>query len=183
MTRQTVLSALTVTALALFAVSATSGATGHVHAGSGDGVWVDGTVHELSTGPPPAGAMHPISLYVIAPVSASHPLHALAFAKPLGFGAHDHVAGIPNPNAAYHGACDLTLVVPGAKAKIGSNVLARQTLTPAAMKPLLDRARLGGRMVPLDRVSRIKQARALGLAKLIDTKTVIACTITPRATG
>ncbi len=170
---------LTAAALALLGASTTSGAPNHVHAGFVDGVWIDGTVHDLSTGPPPAGAKHPIPLYVIAPVSASHPLHPLAFAKPLGFGAHDHVADIAHPNKAFHGSCDLTLVVPGPKARLGSNVEARQTLTPAATKPLLYRARLDGKMVPLNWVSRIKQARTLGLAKLIDTQTIIACTITP----
>ena len=178
-----ILALLTTITLALFTVSATSGAAGHVRAGFVDGVWVDGTVHDLATGPPPAGAKRPISLYVIAPVSLSHPLHPLAYAKPLGFGAHDHVVDLANPGAAYQGVCDLTLVVPGPKAKLGSNVEARHTLTPAAMKPLLYRARLGGAMVALDWVSRIKRARALGLAKLIDTKTVIGCTITPHATG
>lgn len=167
-------------ALALLASSGTSAAIGHVRAGFVDGVWIDGAVHVLSTGPPPAGATHPIPLYVIAPVSASHPLHALAFAKPLGFGAHDHVASLAKPNAAYHGVCDLMLVVPGPKARLGTNVQVRKTLTPAATKPLLYRARLGGTMVALNWASRIKKAKALGLAKLIDTHTVIACAITPR---
>ncbi len=178
-----ILALLMAAALGLFTLPGTSGAAGHAHAGFVDGVWIDGTVHDLATGPPPAGAKQPISLYVIAPVSLKHPLHPLAFAKPLGFGAHDHVAALGNPNAPYHGVCDLTLVVPGPKAKLGANVEARHTLTPAAMEPLLYRARLGGAMVALDWASRIKRARALGLAKLIDTKTVIGCAITPRATG
>jgi hypothetical protein len=168
---------LLIATVALAFAATTSGAA---NAKFVDGVWVNGTVHELSTGPPPAGAKHPIPLYVIAPVSAAHPLHPLAYAKPLGFGAHDHVAAIPDPKAAYHGVCDLTLVVAGAKARLGSTVAARQTLTPAATKPLLSRARLDGVMVPLNWVSRIKRAQALGLAKLIDTHTVIACAITPR---
>jgi hypothetical protein len=171
---------LALTALALSSASTTSAALGHAHTRFVDGVWIDGTVHDLSTGPPPAGRTHPIPLYVIAPVSAAHPLHPLAFAKPLGFGAHDHVAAIPNPNAAYHGTCDLTLVVAGPKARVGSTVVARQTLTPAALKPLLSRARLAGVMTPLNSVSRIKRAQAAGLAKLVDTHTVIACTITPK---
>lgn len=182
MTRR-ILTVLSTAALALSAVSTTSAFTGHVRTGFVDGVWIDGAVHQLSTGPAPAAAKHPIALYVIAPVSTSHPLHPLAFAKPLGFGAHDHVADIADPSAPYHGVCDLTLVVPGSKAKLGSNVQARRTLTPAAMKPLLYRARLGGAMVALDWASRIKRAESLGLAKLIDTGVVIACTITPRATG
>jgi len=182
MTRLT-LTLLTVAALGLFTVSGTSGAAGHVGAGFVDGVWINGVVHDLATGPPPAGAKHPIALYVIAPVSLAHPLHPLAYAKPLGFGAHDHVAALADPGAAYHGVCDLTLVVPGPKAKLGSNVEARRTLTPAAMKPLLFRARLGDAMVALDWASRIERARALGLARLVDTQTVIGCSITPRPAG
>lgn len=178
MTRQ-VPTLLAVAALALLAASTTSGASTHLRAGFVDGVWVDGIVHNLATGPPPAGAKHPIPLYVVAPVSAAHPLHPLLYAKPLGFGAHDHVAEIPK--GAYHGLCDLTLVVPGPKAKLGSNVQARQTLTPAASKPLLYRARLGGAMEALNWVSRIKRAQSLGLATLVDTKTVIGCAITPGA--
>ena len=181
MIRQFLLMLTAAAALALLAVTTTSGATGRHQAGFVDGVWIDGVVHGLSTGPPPAGAKHVIPLYVIAPVSAAHPLHPLAFAKPLGFGAHDHVAAVPNAGSAYRGLCDLTLVVPGPKAKLGSNVAARQTLTPAATKPLLYRAELGGTMEPLNWVSRIKQARALGLATLVDTKTVIGCAITSAA--
>lgn len=177
-----VLILLTAAALALLGASTTSGALSR-HTAFVDGVWIDGTVHGLTTGPPPPGAKHPIPLYVIAPVSASHPLHPLAFAKPLGFGAHDHVAELPNPKGPYHGVCDLTLVVRGSKARLGSNVEARQTLTPAAMKPLLYRARLGGAMVALNRVARIKAARNLGLATLVDTQTVIGCTITAGAKG
>jgi hypothetical protein len=172
---------LTAAAVALVTTSTASlAAAGHPSAGFVDGVWIDGVVHGLSTGPAPAGAKHPIPLYVIAPISAAHPLHPLAFAKPLGFGAHDHVAAIPDPKAAYHGTCDLMLVVPGAKGRLGSNVEGRQTLTPTALKPLLYRARLDGVMTPLNSATRIKRARALGLAKVIDTRTVIACTITPR---
>ncbi len=167
-------------AAAVVALASAATTLGAPNAGFVDGVWVNGTVHGLTTGPAPAGAKHPIALYVIAPVSAAHPLHPLAFAKPHGFGAHDHVAAVPNPNAAYRGACDLTLVVPGPEARLGSNVAARQTLTPAAQMPLLFQARVDGAMVPLNWVSRIKQAQAHGLAKLIDTHAVIACTITPR---
>ena len=170
--------------LALLAVTASIASTRH-QADFVDGVWIDGTVHGLSTGPPPVGAKHPIALYVIAPVSASHPLHPLVFAKPLGFGAHDHVASLPKGKSSYRGLCDLTLVVPGPKAKLGSNVAARHTLTPAGTKPLLDRAMIGGTMEPLNWVSRIEQARALGLATLADTKTVIGCAISAggRASG
>ncbi len=145
-----------------------------------DGAWVNGTVHDLSTGPPAGGAKHPIPLYVISPISAAHALHPLVQAKPLGFGAHDHVAALRNPKATFKGACELTLVVPGTRAKPGSNVVARKTLTPAGVKPLLERARLAGVMTPLNWVSRIRQAQALGLAKLVDTHTTISCTIAPR---
>ncbi|HST26729.1 MAG TPA: hypothetical protein VLJ76_12145 [Gaiellaceae bacterium] len=171
---------LTAAALALLGASTTFGAPNQQRAPFVDGVWIDGTVHTLSTGPPPAGASHPIPLYVIAPVSASHPLHPLAFAKPLGFGAHDHVAAIPNGKSSYHGLCELTLVVPGSKARLGSNVEARRTLTPAGLKPLLYGARLGNAMEALNWASRIKQAQSRGLAKLVDTKTVVGCAITSR---
>ena len=174
---------LTATAVALIAISGTSSAAARVHAAFVDGVWINGKVHNLATGPGPAAPKHVIPLYVIAPVSASHPLHPLAFAKPLGFGAHDHVAQIPDPSAGYNGACDLTLVVPGPKAKLGTNVEARRTLTPAASQPLLHAARLSGAMSPLNWAARIRSAQHLGLAKLIDTKVVIACTIAPKSQG
>lgn len=171
---------LPIVVTAVVALAATANAFSSNNAGFVDGVWVNGVVHDLSTGPTPPGAKHPIDLYVIAPISAAHPLHPLAFAKPLGFGAHDHVAAIPGSKPSFRGVCDVTLVVPGAKARLGANVAARQTLTPAASKPLLYQARLGAAMVPLNRVSRIEHAEALGLAKLINTHTVIACTITAR---
>ncbi len=174
---------LAAAAVALVAVSATSSAAVRAHAGFIDGVWINGKVHNLATGPGPANPAHVIPLYVLAPVSASHPLHPLAFAKPLGFGAHDHVAQIPDPAVGFNGVCDLTLVVPGPKAKLGTNVEARRTLTPAASQPLLYAARLSGAMTPLNWVARIKSAQHLGLAKLIDTKVVIACTITPKNKG
>jgi hypothetical protein len=168
-------------AAALCTAATVTASSAHSRAGFTDGVWVDGVVHDLATGPGPATPKHAIPLYVISPVSAAHPLHPLAFAKPLGFGAHDHVAQIPNPKATYRGVCDLQLVVPGPKAKLGTTVLARRTLTPAATKPLLHAARLGGRLVPLNSVSRIQQARRAGLAMLVDTQVTIACVITPRA--
>ncbi len=168
--------------VSLCLTSAIAASADRVQAGFVDGVWINGVVHTLATGPGPAKPTHTVPLYVIAPVSVAHPLHPLAFAKPLGFGAHDHVAQIPNPKTTFHGVCDLNLVVPGARAKLGSNVQARQTLTPAAMKPLLYAARLGSTLLPLDSVSRIQQARHAGLAMLVDTKVTIACTITPRRT-
>lgn len=141
-----------------------------------DGVWVAGSVHTLVTGPPPAGAAHGLALYVIAPISAGHPLHPLATARVVGFGAHDHVFSI----AHYTGVCDIHLVVPGPKAKPGSTVGMRMTLTPAGRKPLLYAARIGGTMVGLDRTSRIHEAATLGLAHIVDTKILLACTVTPR---
>lgn len=180
MTRRTLSMLLLAAAVALCATAAVAASTDRLHAGFTDGVWVDGVVHDLATGPGPASPAHTIPLYVIAPVSAAHPLHPLAFAKPLGFGAHDHVAEIPNPKTTYRGVCDLRLVVPGPKAKLGVNVQARQTLTPPGTKPLLRTARLGGKLLPLDSVSRIEQAHRAGLAVLVDTQVTIACTITPR---
>jgi hypothetical protein len=164
-------------AAALFAASAILGAATHTRAAFVDGVWVDGSVHALSTGPPPSNAKHPIPLYVIAPVSATHPLHPLPFAKPLGFGAHDHVADVPDPQAGYHGTCDLSLVVPGPKAKLGSNVQARRTLTPAGTKPLLYEVRFDGKLTPLTWGARSKHAQTLGLAAVVNTNTIIGCSI------
>lgn len=142
-----------------------------------DGVWVAGTVHKLVTGPPPAGATHGLALYVIAPISPDHPLHPLATARAVGFGAHDHVFGL----AEYTGVCDIHLVVPGPKAEPGSTVGMRMTLTPAGKKPLLYAARLGGAMLGLDRTSRIQQAAKLGLAHLVDTNILLACTVMRQA--
>ena len=132
------------------------------------------------TGPGPATAKA-TPLYVIAPVSAAHPLHPLPDAATHGFGAHDHVIQLADPARSFHGVCDLTLVVPGPKAAPGISVETRPTLTPAGRKPLLYAARLGSKLLPLDRASRIAEARQLHLATLIDTHTRLACTITPRA--
>jgi hypothetical protein len=145
-----------------------------------DGVWVDGVVHNLVvTGPAPAGA-RATTLYVIAPISPAHPLHPLADAIKHGFGAHDHVIGLAHPGSIFHGACELTLVVPGPKAVPGKTVGIRLTLTPAGKKPLLDAARLGGKLLPLDAAARIEKAKRLGLATLVDTRTLVACTVSPR---
>ncbi|HEY7892184.1 MAG TPA: hypothetical protein VIC05_08255 [Solirubrobacteraceae bacterium] len=164
-------------AIAVCALSAASGvgAAGHV-----DGVWVNGTIHNLLvTGPAAAGA-RAMPLYVIAPVSATHPLHPLADAKTHGFGAHDHVVSLARPSVTFHGACDLTLVVPGPKAVLGKTVAARLTLTPAGSKPLLYAALLGGNLTPLNAASRIKAAAHAGLAALVDTHNLVACTVSPR---
>lgn len=145
---------------------------GSAAARSGDGVWVDGKVHGLVTGPPKAGAPKSIlPLYVIAPVSAAHPLHALASARTKGFGAHDHVMA-----SVYDGPCDLTLVVPGPRAGAGG-IRTRMTLTPAGKKPLAYAALVGGRMQPLTSVATIDAAATAGLVKRIDTHTVISCTV------
>ena len=148
-----------------------------------DGVWVDGSVHNLVvTGPAPAGA-HAIPLFVIAPVSAAHPLHPFADAKTHGFGAHDHVIALAHPNSTYHGACDLTLVVPGPRATAGNTIRRRPTLTPAGIKPLLYAARLDNKLLPLTSAARIQTAKHLRLATLIDTHNLVACTVSPRPTG
>ncbi len=113
-----------------------------------DGVWVNGSVHNLVVTGPASASAHAIPLYVIAPVSAAHPLHPLADAKTHGFGAHDHVIALTHPNNTYHGACDLTLVVPGPKATAGKTIQTRPTLTPAGIKPLLYAARLAQQTAP-----------------------------------
>lgn len=175
---------LAANALALVLAPIVPAAATHVRASDVDGVWVNGTVHNLVvTGPAQPNAKRVTPLYVIAPVSASHPLHPLADAKLHGFGAHDHVAQIANPNTPFHGVCDLTLVVPGPKAKPGKNIQTRPTLTPTGPHALLYAAHLGNKMLSLTWASRIQQAQRLGLAKLVDTSTLLACTITPRSTG
>lgn len=163
-----------VSALAALAFLAGAQAAGGV-----DGVWVDGTVHNLVVTGPAAPTAKPRPLYVIAPVSAAHPLHPLAEARTHGFGAHDHVIALTHPASAFHGACELTLVVPGPKATAGS-IATRPTLTPAGPKPLLYAARMAGKLQMLDRTSRIAQAHRLGLATLVDIHVRVACTVTPR---
>jgi hypothetical protein len=148
-------------------------------AGDVDGVWVDGTVHNLVVTGPASKQAKATPLYVIAPVSATHPLHPLADAKTHGFGAHDHVIDLARPASAFHGACELTLVVPGPKAAPG-NIATRPTLTPAGRKPLLYAARMAGKLLPLDRASRVTDAHRLGLATLVDVHVRFACTVTPR---
>jgi hypothetical protein len=168
---------LTVLAGAALAAPAALAATA---AGDVDGVWANGEVHNLLvTGPAPTGA-HAVPLYVIAPVSPSHPLHPLADARTHGFGAHDHVIALAHRAAGYRGACDLTLVVPGPNPKLGETVEMRPTVTPAGRKPLLYAARLGGSLVPLTSASRIQRAHEQGLATLVDTHTNLACTVTGR---
>lgn len=145
---------------------------GSAAARAGDGVWVDGRVHGLVTGPLKASASKSaLPLYVIAPVSAAHPLHALASARTKGFGAHDHVMA-----SVYDGPCDLTLVVPGPRAG-AKGIRTRMTLTPAGTKPLAYAALVGGRMQPLTSVATIDAAATARLVKRIDTHIVISCTV------
>lgn len=143
-----------------------------------DHVWANGAVHDLVvTGPAPAGA-HMTPLYVIAPVSAAHPLHPLADARTHGFGAHDHVIALAPGRATFHGACELTLVVPGPRA--GHDVAVRRTTTPGGPRPLLYAAREGGRLLPLTDAGRVLAAERGGLARLVDTHVGFACTVSPR---
>ena len=155
--------------VALLVAASTAGTAA---ARSGDGVWVNGSVHALVTGPPKTAATaHATPLYVIAPVSAAHPLHALANALTHGFGAHDHVAA-----SVFSGPCDITLVVPGPRAG-KSDIRTRATLTPAGKDALVYAALIGGKMDPLTSVSRIDAAEKAGLIRAIDTHTVIFCKV------
>jgi hypothetical protein len=156
-----------IVALACFAQSALGAA--------GDGVWVNGTVYSLVTGPPKTTAPKDVQpLYVIAPVSAAHPLHSFASAAAHGFGAHDHVTA-----SVFAGPCDITLVMPGPKAG-RTAVRMRTTLTPAGTKPLVYAALLGGRMQPLTSAARIDEAKRAGLVVAVDTHTVIYCAVAKR---
>jgi hypothetical protein len=153
-------------AMVLLLGTAATAATPH------DGVWMNGNTHTLVTGPPPANAGTPVPLYVISPIRPSHPLHALADAKLHGFGAHDHVIGWMRS-----GACVLSLVVPGPSAVPGTNVLVSPTATPAGIKPLANRAVLGGTMKTLTSAARIQSAAKLGLVTIVDTQVVLGCTV------
>jgi hypothetical protein len=148
-----------------------------------DGVWVNGVLHDLIVTGPASATSSPRPLYVISPVSAVHPLHALADARTHGFGAHDHVISLPRSAATFHGACELTLVVPGRRGVAGRTIEARRTLTPAGMKPLLYAARLGARFTPLTSTARIAAAIRAGLAAPIDTHMTVACTVSPHTNG
>lgn len=139
-------------------------------AAAAEGVWVNGTVHGLVTAPPTSSTQTPVPLYVIAPVSASHPLHPLADARTKGFGAHDHVAA-----RVFAGPCDLTLVVPGPHGK--GAVAMRSTLTPSGTHPLVYAARIDGKMLPLTSVARIDRALSAGLVAAVNTHVVISCTV------
>lgn len=149
---------------------------------SSDGVWANGTVHHLvvtglaPTSPAPTGTQA-TPLYVIAPVSASRPLHPAADAMTKGFGAHDHVIALAHHAASSRGTCDLTLVVPGPNAQLGQTVKARSTVTPDGPKPLLYAVRVGKNFVPLTWASRIRHAVRDGLATAVDTQTYLTCTV------
>ncbi len=95
-----------------------------------DGVWVDGTIHRFSATVPATPGKPPTPLYAMAPVHPSDPLHPLVSARTKGFGAHDHVVADPTPNASFKTVCKVTLTLPGARAKVGTNVLIRQTDDP-----------------------------------------------------
>ena len=145
---------------------------GGAAAKNGDGVWVNGVVHGLVTGLPKTSDPKTVApLYVIAPVNAAHPLHALASALTKGFGAHDHVIA-----SVLDGPCDITLVVPGPNSG-AKGIRTRATLTPAGNMLLAYAARMGGRMEPLTSVSRIDAAAKAGLVKRIDTHTVLSCKV------
>ena len=145
---------------------------GGAAARSGDGVWVNGSVHTLLTLPPKSGSPANVRpLFVIAPVSAAHPLHPLASALTHGFGAHDHVT-----SSMFSGSCDLTLVVPGPRAGTGS-IRTRTTLTPAGKLKLVYAVDMGGRMQPLTSVATIDAAEKVGFVKAIDTHSVLFCKV------
>lgn len=144
-----------------------------------DGVWVNGTIHRFSVTMLTDPGKPTTPLYAIAPVHLSDPLHPLASARTKGFGAHDHVIAYANPKVAFKTVCKIMLTLPGAGAKVGTNILTRQTMTPLGQRPLLYAAKLGTGMKPLTSVARIQQARRLGLAKLSSTPAVFDCTIQP----
>jgi hypothetical protein len=146
-----------------------------------DNVWVGGTIHRfVVTGPASAGAPT-TPLYVIASIDPSHPLHALADAKTKGFGAHDHVIAGSHANGAWKTVCKLTLVLPGTRARVGTNALLRETMTQLGRRRLVYAANLGGGMKPLTSAARIQRARELGLASLAVTQSSFNCTIQPAA--
>ena len=131
-----------------------------------DRVWVDGSIHYwLRTVAATAGKTT-TPLYAIAPVDRARPLHPLADARTKGFGAHDHVIADPHPNRAFVTVCNLTLVLPGPRSKVGSNTLVRRTTTPFGQRTLVYAVNLGNGVQPLTSAARIKRARQLGLATL-----------------
>lgn len=144
--------------------------------GGGEGVWVNGVVHDLEATGLASTADHSVPLYVIASVNPSHPLHSRADAETEGFGAHDHVIGLADPARTFHGVCHLELVVPGPHSS-PATVRARRTLTPEGTRPLLYAARLGERMRPLTSAANVVAARRRGLAALVDTGRLLVCSV------
>jgi hypothetical protein len=145
-----------------------------------DQAWVDGTLYDFTvTGPAPSGGPGPVApLYVISPLDPTRPLHRLDDAETHGFGAHDHVLRLPG-NGAFLGACDLTLVVPGAQGRPGANLLVRPTATPSGVRPLAYAADVGQGLEPLDSADAIERAASLGLVTLVDTKMALGCLAGP----
>jgi hypothetical protein len=163
--------ALTIASVALILVASAAAAGGT----DIDKVWVNGAKKSfIVTGPPRARTTTP--LFVIAPIDPAHPLHSAADAASKGFGAHDHVMQVPPGASSFKTNCALTLVVPGPRAKVGTNILVRPTLTPAGTKPLVYAVRLG-RIVPLNRASRITAASASHLVATVNTGVEIGCTV------
>ena len=144
-----------------------------------DRVWVNGSIHQWQVTEAAVAGKPKTPLYVIGPVDSARPLHPLAEASKRGFGAHDHVIADPNPDRAFATACNLTLVLPGPRAKVGRNVSVRRALTPFGHRSLLYAANLGAGVQPLTSVARIQKARQLGLARLFATPSVFGCLIKP----
>jgi hypothetical protein len=146
-------------------------------------VWVNGAVYnyvEYPGGAPQAPAGTPRTpLYVIAPVDPSHPQHQLAETQAVGFSAHDHVIRDPHPHTAYDAICDITIVVPGPRARTGINILTRPILTTLGTRPLLYAANLGNGMKPLTYATRVQRAYDLQLARFIPI-TSLPCEIDPK---
>jgi hypothetical protein len=149
--------------------------------GDGEGVWVDGVVHDFAATGIASTAAHSVPLYVIAPVDPSRPLHSAADAETEGFGAHDHVIGLADPARTFHGVCHLELVVPGPRST-PATVRSRRTLTPEGTRPLLFEARLGTGLRPLTSATVVTAARRLRLAALVDTGRLLTCSVSPRKT-
>jgi len=149
-----------------------------VASGGGEGVWVDGAVHDFSATGLASTAAHSVPLYVIAPVDPRHPLHSAADAASEGFGAHDHVIGLADPTRTFAGVCHLELVVPGPRST-PATVRSRRTLTPEGTRPLLYEARLGTRLRPLTSAAAVVAARRRGLAALVDTGRLLVCSVSP----
>lgn len=169
-------------ALATSVVLALGAAIGGAASTGGEGVWVNGVVHDFAaTGLDPT-ATHSVPLYVIAPVDPRHPLHPKADAETEGFGAHDHVIALADPARTFNGVCALELVVPG-PAATPATVRSRRTLTPEGPRPLLYAVRIGSTMHPLTSAAAVDAARRRGVAALVDTGRLLVCSVSPRTTA